>query len=169
MINQISTKTRFGLISAFENRGKIFKIKFGRLKKQKKSKILKDFKKKLIKFFNKKILYIKVPHKITGNKIQKKIWKDLTKIKVGNTIAYGKIAKKYKISPRYVGKICGQNSLLLIVPCHRVVRTDGSLGGFSSVGGIKLKKKLLEFEKTLSMKNELNSLPKRWNARLIIQ
>ena len=42
MINQISTKTIFGWISAFENHGKIFKIKFGRLKKQKKSKILES-------------------------------------------------------------------------------------------------------------------------------
>ena len=148
MINQISTKTRFGWISAFENRGEIFKIKFGRLKKQTKSKTLKNFKKKLLKFFNKKVLNIKIPHKMEGNSIQKKIWNELKKIKVGNTITYGKIAKKYKLSPRHVGKICGQNNLLLVVPCHRVIRTDGSLGGFTSVGGIKLKKKLLEFEKT---------------------
>ena len=148
MINQISTKTRFGWISAFENRGKIFKIKFGRLKKQTKSKTLKNFKKKLLKFFDKKISNIKTPHEMAGNQIQKKIWNQLKKIKVGNTTTYGKIAKKYKLSSRHVGKICGQNNLLLIVPCHRVIRTDGSLGGFTSVGGIKLKKKLLEFEKT---------------------
>ena len=147
MINQISTKTRFGWISAFENRGKIFKIKFGRLKKQTKSKTLNNFKKKLLKFFDKKISNIKTPHEMAGNQIQKKIWNQLKKIKVGNTTTYGKIAKKYKLSPRHIGKICGQNNLLLVVPCHRVIRTDGSLGGFTSVGGIKLKKKLLEFEK----------------------
>ena len=147
MINQISTKTRFGWISAFENEGKIFKIKFERLKKQKKSKTLKNFSKKLLKFFDKKISNINVPHKMVGNQIQKKIWKELKKIRVGNTTTYGKIAKKYKLSPRHIGKICGQNNLLLVVPCHRVIRTDGSLGGFTSVGGIKLKKKLLELEK----------------------
>ena len=148
MINQISTKTRFGWISAFEDRGKIFKIKFERLKKQKKSKTLKNFSKKLLKFFDKKISNINVPYKMVGNQIQKKIWNQLKKIKVGNTTTYGKIAKKYKLSSRHVGKICGQNNLLLVVPCHRVIRTDGSLGGFTSAGGIKLKKKLLEFEKT---------------------
>ena len=148
MINQISTKTRFGWISAFENHGKIFKVKFGRLKKQTKSKTLNNFKKKLLKFFDKKISNIKTPHEMAGNQIQKKIWNQLKKIKVGNTTTYGKIAKKYKLSSRHVGKICGQNNLLLVVPCHRVIRTDGSLGGFTSAGGIKLKKKLLEFEKT---------------------
>ena len=147
MINQISTKTRFGWISAFENRGKIFKIKFGRLKKQTKSKTLNNFKKKLLKFFDKKISNIKTPHEMAGNQIQKKIWNQLKKIKVGNTTTYGKIAKKYKLSPRHVGKICAQNKLVLLVPCHRVIKTDGGLGGFTSPGGIKLKKKILGFEK----------------------
>ena len=147
MINQISTKTRLGWISAFENQGKIFKIKFGRLKKQTKSKTLEIFTKKLLKFFNKKIANIEVPHELIGNQIQKKIWNELKKIKVGNTTTYGKIAKKYKLSPRHVGKICAQNKLVLLVPCHRVIKTDGGLGGFTSPGGIKLKKKILEFEK----------------------
>ena len=147
MINQISTKTRFGWISAFESNGKIFKVKFGRLKKTTKSKVLENFKKKLLKFFNKKTSNLQVPYKMMGNKIQNKIWTDLKKIKLGDTKSYGEIAKKYKLSPRHVGKICGQNNLLLLVPCHRVIRTDGSLGGFTSIGGTKIKKKLLNFEK----------------------
>ena len=127
---------------------KIFKVKFGRLKKQKKSKILKKFRKNLLQFFNKKISNIKIPHKIKGNQIQKKIWSELKKIKMGQTKSYGQIAKKYKLSPRHIGKICSQNKLMLLVPCHRVIRTDGTLGGFTSVGGTKSKRKLLEFEKT---------------------
>ena len=148
MIRQITFNTRVGWISAFENDGKIFKVKFGRLKKQKKSKILKKFKKNLLQFFNKKISNIKIPHKIKGNQIQKKIWSELKKIKIGQTKSYGQIAKKYKLSPRHIGKICSQNKLMLLVPCHRVIKTNGTLGGFTSAGGIKLKKKLLEFEKS---------------------
>ena len=147
MSKQISIKTRFGWISAYENEGKIFKINFTKLKKQKKTKVLENFKKNLLKFFDKKISTIKVPHKLIGNQTQKKVWAELKRIKRGETRSYGKIAKKYKLSPRHIGKICGQNKLLLLVPCHRVIRSDGSLGGFSSAGGIKLKKKLLEFEK----------------------
>ena len=48
--------------------------------------------------------------------------------------------KKNKLSPRHVGKICGQNKIVLAVPCHGVVRSDGDIGGFSSPGGITLKK-----------------------------
>ena len=147
MISKISIRTRVGWISVFEKEGKIFKIIFGRLKNQIKSKILDNFKKNLFKFFNKKTLYIRAPHRMDGNKVQIKVWNDLKKIKLGNTKSYGQIARKYKLSPRHVGKICGQNKLALLVPCHRVIRSDGTLGGFSSRGGIKLKKKLLEFEK----------------------
>jgi len=148
MIKKISIKTKFGWISVFENEEKIFKIKFGKEKKQFKSKILINYKKNLLKFFSKNKQYIKAPYTIEGNKIQKKVWKELTKIKLGHTKTYGEIAKKFKLSPRRVGKICGQNKLLLSIPCHRVIRSNGSLGGFTSAGGISLKKKLLEFEKT---------------------
>ena len=83
---------------------------------------------------------------IKGNAIQKKVWRELTKIKIGKTKSYGEIAKKFKLSPRHVGKICGQNKIPLAIPCHRVIRTDGTMGGFSSSGVIILKKKLLNFE-----------------------
>ena len=148
MIKKISVKTKFGWISAFENRGKISEIKFGKVKKQSQSKVLIKFKKNLIKFFKKRTLNIKSSYKIQGSQIQKKVWSELRKIKLGQTKTYGEIAKKYKLSPRHVGKICGQNKLLLAIPCHRVIRSNGNLGGFSSVGGVSLKKKLLEFEQS---------------------
>ena len=148
MIKKISVKTELGWISAFENKGKIFKIKIGKVKKQSQSQVLKKFKKNLIKFFKKRALNIKAPYAIQGSQIQKKVWLELRKIKLGQTKTYGEIAKKYKLSPRHVGKICGQNKLLLSIPCHRVIRSDGNLGGFTSIGGVKLKKKILEFEKT---------------------
>ena len=146
MIKKISIKTKFGWISAFESGGKIFKIKFGKLKKQKRSKILSNFKKNLSKFFKQKTPYIKGPYIIKGNIIQKMVWADLKNIKPGQTKTYGEIAKKFNLSPRQVGKICAQNKILLAIPCHRVVRSDGTLGGFSSAGGVILKKKLLDFE-----------------------
>ena len=82
MTKKISIKTRFGSILVYENKGKIFKIEFGKLKKQKKSKILVKFKKNLLKFFNKKIKKIEIPHTIEGNQKQKKVWNELKKIKV---------------------------------------------------------------------------------------
>ena len=143
----MSIATRMGWVSVFEENRKIFKIKFGRVKENTKSVVLKKFKKNLLKYYNSKTFEIKCEHKIIGNSIQKKVWNELKKIKFGHTKTYGDIAKKFKLSPGHVGKICGQNKLPLLIPCHRVIRSDGTLGGFSSVGGVNLKKKLLQFEK----------------------
>ena len=145
-MNSLSFKTRFGWISAFEEKGKIVKIKFGKHRNKNISRNLKTLKNKINSFFNKKKKTIKSNFLIEGNTIQKKVWRELTKIKIGKTKSYGEIAKKFKLSPRHVGKICGQNKIPLAIPCHRVIRSDGTMGGFSSSGGIILKKKLLNFE-----------------------
>ena len=80
------------------------KVKYLKLNSEnQKSKILENFKKNLLRFFDKKITTIKTPHKLVGNQIQKKVWAELKKIKCGQTETYGKIAKKYKLSPRHVG------------------------------------------------------------------
>ena len=149
MISSISIKTQFGWISAFEEKGKIVRVDFSKHKNKSVSKNLKKFKTSLNDFLMGKSKFTKSNFLIRGSLIQKKVWGELKNIKFGKTKTYGEIAKKYKLSPRHVGKICGQNKLLLVVPCHRVIRAGGSLGGFSSIGGIKLKKKLLEFEKKL--------------------
>jgi len=147
MIRKISVKTKFGWISAFEHNKKIYKIKFEKCKNKSPSKNLKKFKLSLNNFLAKKSKFIKFDSLIKGNPIQRKVWNELKKIKFGKTKSYGDIAKKYGLSPRHVGKICAQNKIPLLVPCHRIIRSDGSLGGFSARGGISLKKKLLEFEK----------------------
>ena len=147
MIKQISIKTKFGWISAFEKKGKIVKVKFGKTRKQLISNNLSKFKNSLNNFTTGKSKSIKSNFLIKGNPIQKKVWRELKNIKFGKTKTYGEIAKKFRLSPRHVGKICGQNKIVLAIPCHRVIRSDGSMGGFSSIGGVTLKKKLLDFEK----------------------
>ena len=147
MIGQISIKTKFGWINATEEKGRIIGIKFGKRKKNIISKNLKKFRSNLNNYLSKKNQSINCKILLKGNSTQKKIWKELKKIRFGKTKTYGEIAKKYKLSPRYIGKICGQNKIVLVIPCHRVIRSDSTLGGFSSPGGIKLKKKLLDFEK----------------------
>jgi len=147
MIRQISIKTKFGWIAAFEEKGKIFKVKFGKSRNILPSKNLKKLKQSLNNFFQRKSKSIKFKYSLKGNPVQKKIWRELSKIKFGNTKTYGEIAKKYSLSPRHVGKICGQNKIVLGIPCHRVIRSDGTIGGFSGLGGTILKKKLLAFEK----------------------
>ncbi len=70
-------------------------------------------------------------------------------IEFGQTITYGRLAKKsgQPNASRAVGSTLAKNPLPLLIPCHRVIRSDGKLGGFSAPGGIAFKKKLLELER----------------------
>ena len=146
MTKILSFKSTFGWISAEEENDKILSISFGKSKNYGSSEILVKLKKILIDYFSGKKQKLNLPLLMVGTKRQKAIWHELQKIPYGQTRSYGYIAKIIKTSPRYIGNVCGQNKHLLVIPCHRVVRNDGQLGGFSGLGGIQLKKRLLYLE-----------------------
>ena len=76
---------------------------------------------------------------------QKLVWAEIDKIPYGSTITYKEIAIKIgkPHAARAVANACGQNPEPIIRPCHRVICTNGDLGGYSGPGGIEAKKKLL--------------------------
>ena len=79
---------------------------------------------------------------------QKKVWAEIDKIPYGSTITYKDIAIKIgkPNSARSVANACGQNLNPIIRPCHRVICSNGKIGGYSAPGGAEMKKKLLEEE-----------------------
>ena len=83
-----------------------------------------------------------------GTKFQQKVWKYLMKIPKGQVKTYKQVAIGINRpgSARAVANACGKNPYSPKVPCHRVIRADGSIGGFSAPGGSKSKKKLLKKE-----------------------
>ena len=87
---------------------------------------------------------------LDGTDFQVSVWKELLKIPRGRTKTYKEIAVAIgrPNSSRAVANACAQNPYAPDVPCHRVVRSDGSLGGYSAEGGIKRKRQLLEMEST---------------------
>ena len=86
------------------------------------------------------------PTKQMGTKFQNRVWNYLQRIPYGRTTTYGDIARKLRTSPRAVGGALGRNNLMMTVPCHRVVGSDGKLTGFTSVGGLSTKRNLLNIE-----------------------
>jgi methylated-DNA-[protein]-cysteine S-methyltransferase len=144
---QLSFKTRLGVITVKESKGYITDIDFKKIIKQKKSSELLKAKKEIKQFLDKKIKKFTFKSKTIGTETQLKVWNEIKKIGYAKTVSYNLISKKTKIHPRHVGRICGQNRLLLFIPCHRVIRCDGLLGGFSAKGGVNLKNKILKFEK----------------------
>jgi len=86
--------------------------------------------------------------RLKGTKFQVKIWKFLKKIPPGKVMTYKEIAVFLNMpnAARAVANACAKNPFPPSIPCHRVIRSDGKLGGYSGPGGLKTKKKLLKKE-----------------------
>jgi methylated-DNA-[protein]-cysteine S-methyltransferase len=143
---QLSFKTKLGFISVIENDGYITNIAFRKITKQKSTTQLLKCKNEIKNFLNKKIKKFTFKTKAIGSKTQLKVWNEIKRVDYAKTVSYNFISKKTKLHPRHVGRICGQNRLLFFIPCHRVIRSDGLLGGFSAKRGVDLKSKILKIE-----------------------
>jgi methylated-DNA-[protein]-cysteine S-methyltransferase len=90
-----------------------------------------------------------VPLAFAGSEWQKAVWMELTRIPFGETRSYGEIADTLGRpgAARAVGRANASNVLPVVVPCHRVIAADGTLGGFN--GGLHLKERLLEHERNV--------------------
>ena len=86
--------------------------------------------------------------KLIGTKFQLKVWAYLRKIPRGSAKTYSQVAKDIgkPLAVRAVANAIGKNPYAPKIPCHRVIRSDGSLGGYSGKGGLKTKRFLLKKE-----------------------
>ncbi|MEC9282994.1 MAG: methylated-DNA--[protein]-cysteine S-methyltransferase [Bdellovibrionota bacterium] len=115
-----------------------------------KKQILLEAKRQLQEYFSGARESFELPLSPRGTEFQSKVWKQLQKIPYGKTKSYGEIAVKIKNpkAMRAVGMANRCNPIPIIIPCHRVIGSNGKLTGFA--GGLDLKKKLLDFEAGLS-------------------
>lgn len=111
------------------------------------SRVLAEAREQLAAYFSGALTRFTVPLLPRGTPFQLRVWESLRRIPFGETISYGELARRVG-SPdgfRAVGAANGRNPLPIIVPCHRVVGSDGSLTGFG--GGIERKRWLLGHER----------------------
>ena len=90
-----------------------------------------------------------LPIALAGTPFRRRVWEALEGIPVGESRRYGELARQLHTAPRAVGGACGANNIALVIPCHRVVGSLGSLGGFMhAVDGdpLAIKRWLLEHE-----------------------
>lgn len=92
------------------------------------------------------------PISVSGTEFQEAVWERLKQIPYGKTVTYGELAAEIaakrgvkKMSAQAIGSAVGKNPVSIIVPCHRVIGSDGSLTGYN--GGIEIKEKLLAVER----------------------
>ncbi len=112
--------------------------------------VLTQCKKEFSEYFSGKRKEFEVPISQAGTGFQQRVWNELLKIPYGETVSYNFIAESLgdRKSIRAVGASNGKNQISIIVPCHRVIGSDGSLTGYA--GGLWRKKWLLNHEKEFS-------------------
>ncbi|MFZ8952641.1 MAG: methylated-DNA--[protein]-cysteine S-methyltransferase [Gammaproteobacteria bacterium] len=116
---------------------------------------VKKFQWALTSYFQGKEIHLTSELQLKGTTFQKKAWHELLTIPFGQTRSYHEVAKSigYANAYRAVGTAVSKNPYLILIPCHRVLKNDGSIGGFA--WGTKIKKILLDHEKTFSSKANL--------------
>ncbi|HUE06074.1 MAG TPA: methylated-DNA--[protein]-cysteine S-methyltransferase [Acidimicrobiales bacterium] len=107
--------------------------------------VLKETASQLDEYFAGERIDFDVRMELDGTDFQREVWTELTRIPYGETISYGELARRVgrPSAPRAVGQANGRNPIPVIVPCHRVLASNG-IGGYG--GGLKVKRQLLAVE-----------------------
>lgn len=141
-----------GLVGLWMDGEKYFADSIPERYDEKETAILRDARRWLDVYFSGREPDFMPPLHPSGSDFRKAVWKLLLEIPYGKTVTYGELAKKLavqmgipRMSAQAVGGAVGHNEISIIIPCHRVVGTNGSLAGYA--GGIEKKIKLLELEK----------------------
>lgn len=115
-------------------------------KRADKHKPLRQAKRELSEYFDGKRTQFSVKLAPQGTPFQRAVWKSIASVEFGQTIAYGELAERagYPGSARAAGAATGRNPISIIVPCHRIVGSNGSLTGYA--GGLAKKRALLTLE-----------------------
>ena len=111
--------------------------------------VLEQAKKELEAYFKGESQTFAIPLLLVGTEFQKKVWQGLMQIQYGKTVSYKELAQHidHAKAVRGVASAVGANAISLLIPCHRVIGSDGSLTGYA--GGLKAKEGLLEIENNL--------------------
>lgn len=143
---QLSLRTPLGDLTLSEEDGAIVSLDWGRVAEQQPTPLLRDAADQLQDYFDGKRRHFQIPLAPHGTPYQRRVWAELQRIPPGETRSYGDMARALASGPRAVGQANGRNPIPIIIPCHRVVGADGSIGGYSGLDGADTKRFLLDLE-----------------------
>ncbi|MCK9257654.1 MAG: methylated-DNA--[protein]-cysteine S-methyltransferase [Sulfurospirillaceae bacterium] len=145
-MESLSFHSPIGPLTIYENEGFIVRVDFSENKTTSKSPLILECKKQLDEYFQKKRKEFDLPLKPQGTKFQTDVWNTLCSIPYGECVSYKDVATMINNpkAVRAVGGANNKNPIAIIIPCHRVIGSDGKLVGYG--GGIDIKINLLELE-----------------------
>lgn len=145
---QLSLHTPLGDLTVSEENGAIVALDWGRGRDQTETSLLRRACEQLQDYFDGARTDFDLPLAPHGTDFQKRVWAALRTIPAGQTRSYAEIARQVGCrAPRAIGQANGANPIPILIPCHRVVAADGSLGGYSGGEGEATKRYLLGLER----------------------
>lgn len=146
-MNYYCKETKFGFLTITENDNYIIEIKWEEKQDGKLTPLLKEAFNQIEEYFAGKRFNFDLPLKAKGTEFQKQVWNELSKISYGETRSYKDIAIAIgnPKASRAIGMANNKNPLAIVVPCHRVIGSNGTLTGYA--GGLGVKEKLLYLER----------------------
>ncbi len=146
---QISYNSPVGPLSLFEADGEIVAVEWGWPASEEPTPMLERARDQMHAYFNGTLTRFDLPLAPHGTDYQRKVWDALLAIPYGQTLSYGAFAKTLTTGARAVGTALGRNPLPILIPCHRVIASNGGLGGYSGWDGVDTKRFLLTLEGAL--------------------
>ena len=143
---QLSLHTPLGEITLSEDEGVIVALDWGRGSEQEATPLLREARDQLHDYFDGRRAHFQLPLAPHGTPYQRRVWAALCTIPAGETRSYADIARDVASHPRAVGQANGRNPIPILIPCHRVVAANGTLGGYSGLDGPETKRYLLALE-----------------------
>lgn len=148
---QLSMHTPVIDITISELEGSIVSLDWGWSPFQVPSPLLQEAKAQLDAYFDGDLKDFDLPLDANGTVHQNKVWKAMQRVPYGATSTYGDLAKSIGSSGQAVGGACGRNPIPILIPCHRIVGSNGKFGGYSGDGGLYTKRALLVLEGALTV------------------
>ncbi|MBL96053.1 MAG: cysteine methyltransferase [Magnetovibrio sp.] len=152
-MNYLTIDSPVGVLTLFANKECLISVQFKANKNNTSSPILEKTQLQLQEYFMGKRKIFSIPLGPKGTKFQATVWRLLLKIPIGKTKTYGELAKECGSFPRAIGHACKFNPIPIIIPCHRVIKKNKDLGGYSGGNGKKTKRDLLLMEGYKALEN----------------
>jgi methylated-DNA-[protein]-cysteine S-methyltransferase len=148
-MQRLSLESQFGRLTLSAEDGRIVALQWGGRAKGKPPPALNEARRQLLEYFAGRRRRFDLPLELEGSPTELRVWELMAEIPYGETRSYGDLGRALALSPRVIGGACGRNPLPILVPCHRVIASDGRLGGYSGGEGAETKRRLLQLEHAL--------------------
>ncbi len=145
-MQELSVHSPLGPLTLTEQDGAIVALGWGWAREAEETGLLRLAREQLGEYFDGARSDFNLPLEPSGTPFQRSVWSHLLEIPYGGTESYGSVARSIGTAARAIGGACARTPIPILIPCHRVLGSNGAVGGYSGGDGIESKHYLLRLE-----------------------